>query len=278
MKVLLRTIALLCIILLLPTLSYADYPRRYAAVILDYRTGRVLHAVNADAPRYPASLTKMMTLLMVFDALNSGRLSLNEPLRVSRHAASREPCKLGLRPGQTISVRNVILAMVTHSANDAAAVAAEALGGTERNFARQMTRRARQLGMRNTNFCNASGLPEPCQVTTAYDMATLARTLIVQYPEYYHYFQVRQFVYRGAVYGSHNHMLERYEGVDGLKTGFCHASGFNIATSMKLGGTRLVGVVMGLPSARARDAHMATLLHNTFRLYPSLASADDYTN
>ncbi|MBI5448260.1 MAG: D-alanyl-D-alanine carboxypeptidase [Gammaproteobacteria bacterium] len=265
---------LLFILMLIPALSGA-YPSRYAAVILDYRTGHVLHAINPNAPRYPASLTKMMTLYMVFDALETGRLSLNQALPVSQHAASREPSKLGLRAGQTITVRNAILAMVTHSANDVATVVAEALGqGSERRFGRLMTRRAHQIGMVNSSFCNASGLPEPCQVSTAYDMAKLARAIIITYPQYYHYFQIRQFAYRGAIYGSHNHMLGRYPGVDGLKTGFCRASGFNIATSMKRGGTRLVGVVMGLPSAHARDTHMARLLNNTFQLYPSLAAAE----
>ncbi len=265
------------IFLCLPAAAFANYPGKYAAVIMDFDTGRILHEVNATAPRYPASLTKMMTLYMTFDALASGRLSLNQTFVTSYHAASREPSKLGLRPGERVSVKTLILGLVTRSANDAATVLAEGLGqGSERRFCRMMTLRARQIGLRNSNFCNASGLPESCQITTAYDMAKLARAIIIDYPEYYHFFQTRQFVYHGAVCRTHNHMLGRYQGVDGLKTGYCRASGFNIATSMKRGNRRLIGVVMGLPSAHARDVHMAQLLYQSFRMYPSLGMTDDY--
>lgn len=269
-----QLVFLLC---LFPILAYANYPGKYSAIIMDYRTGQILHEVNANSPRYPASLTKMMTLMMTFDALESGRLSLDQKLTTSRHAASREPSKLGLKPGEKISVRNLILAMVTRSANDAATVIAEELGqGSERRFGKLMTSRARQIGMRHTSFCNASGLPEPCQTSTAYDMALLSRKIILSYPQYYHYFQTKQFVYKGQVCRTHNHMLGNYEGVDGLKTGFCRASGFNIATSMKRGNARIIGVVMGLPSARARDIHMAKLLNSTFKVYPSLAMNDEF--
>lgn len=267
----------LFVLFLFPAFAFANYPGKYSAVIMDFKTGQVLHEVNGSSPRYPASLTKMMTLMMTFDALESGRLKLNDKLVTSRHAASREPSKLGLRPGERIAVRDLILAMVTRSANDAATVIAEELGnGSERRFGKMMTTRARQIGMYNTSFCNASGLPESCQVSTAFDMAKLSRQIILTYPQYYHYFQTKQFVYKGQVCRTHNHMLGQYAGVDGLKTGFCRASGFNIATSMKRGNGRIIGVVMGLPSARARDIHMAKLLNSTFKVYPSLAMNDDY--
>ena len=256
-------------ILLLRSLSFAS---KYASIVMDYRTGKILHAVNADAPRYPASLTKMMTLFMTFDALKSGRLTLKTSLPVSQHAASRAPSKLGLRAGERVSVKTLILAMVTRSANDAATVIGEALGqGSERRFARMMTIRAKQLGLQKTNFSNASGLPEATQFTTARDMAKLARALLIVHPEYYHYFQVKKFVYKGEVCLTHNHMLGRYAGIDGLKTGYCRASGFNIATSMKKGNQRLIGVVMGLDSPQSRDRHMAYLLHKIFRRYPSFS-------
>lgn len=237
---------------------------RYASIVVDAKTGRVLHAINADTPNYPASLTKMMTLYMVFEALDKGRLALDRKLPVSRVAAGRSPSKLGLRRGQHISVRDVIGALVTKSANDAATVMAEALGGTERKFARLMTGKARALGMTRTTFRNASGLPHSRQASTARDMATLAGALQRDFPHYYHYFSIASYKYKGRRYRNHNKLLGRYEGMDGLKTGYIRASGYNLAGSVERDGQRLIGVVFGGRSARWRDRHMVRLFNNGF--------------
>ncbi len=238
----------------------------YAALVVDARTGAVLHAVNADRRNYPASLTKMMTLYLVFEALDSGRLRPDRKLVVSRVAAGRSPSKLGLRRGQRISVRDVVRALVTKSANDAATVIAEALGGTERGFARAMTRKARALGMKRTVFRNASGLPNWQQFTTARDMTILARALLRDFPHHYGNFSLRSFRYRGRTYRSHNRLLGSYAGADGIKTGYTRASGFNLVASAKRGGRRLIGVVMGANSGRWRDRRMARLLDRGFAM------------
>jgi D-alanyl-D-alanine carboxypeptidase len=236
----------------------------YSSIVIDAATGQVLQEDNADAQRYPASLTKMMTLYLVFDALESGKLTLNSRLPVSVHAAEQSPTKLGLRPGEQIAVRDVILGMVTRSANDAAVVAAEALGGTEEHFAELMTQRARRLGMASTTFHNASGLPDPLQMTTARDLSKLSRALIRDFPQHYVYFSTPEFTYAGQRMANHNHLMERYEGMDGIKTGFISAAGFNLAASAVRDNRRLIGVVLGGPSPFARDNYMGKLLDVAF--------------
>ncbi len=240
------------------------FAARYASIIIEPSTGRVFHAANPDSRAYPASLTKMMTLYMMFEALESGKLGLNQKLKVSRVAAGRSPSKLGLRRGQTISVSDIIGALVTKSANDAATVIAEALGGTEARFARLMTKKARKLSMARTTFRNASGLPHRRQVTTARDIATLAKALARDFPNHYHNFSRKSFEYKGRKYRNHNRLLKRVKGVDGIKTGYTRASGFNLAVSAKRDKHRLIGVVFGGKSRRWRDAHMTRLLNQAF--------------
>jgi D-alanyl-D-alanine carboxypeptidase len=237
---------------------------RYAAIVLEARSGNVLMAANADETRHPASLTKMMTLYMVFDALREGRLNLDSRVPFSDWAAGRPPSKLGIPAGSSISVEQAILALVTRSANDVAAAVGERIGGSEERFAQMMTLRARSLGMSRTTFRNASGLPDLEQVTTARDMATLGRRLFQDFPERYHYFGVTQVRMAGQNIRNHNRMLDSYEGVDGIKTGFINASGFNIVTSASRGGQRIVGAVFGGSSWYERDQHMASLLDRSF--------------
>ncbi len=239
---------------------------KYASVIMDAETGRVVHAVNANTRNYPASLTKMMTLYMVFEAVEEGRLSLDQRLVVSARAARQPSSRLGLRKGQTITVEQAILAMVTRSANDVAAAVAETLSGSERNFALAMTATARRLGMGRTVFRNASGLPHRGQQSTAGDMAVLARALIIDFPRHYHFFSTRTFTFGGIRHRNHNKILATYDGADGIKTGYIRASGFNLVASAKRGDHRLIGVVFGARSPRARDRHMARLLDKGFRV------------
>jgi len=242
----------------------SEYGPAYEAIVLDAQTGQVLRELNPDVVTYPASLTKMMTLYLTFEALNQGRLRLDQFLPVSGAAASRAPSKLGLVPGESIAVRDLILGVVTKSANDAAVVLAEALGGSEWGFAQQMTAKARQLGMMQTVYYNASGLPEPSQRTTARDVARLALALYHQFPREYRYFSTQEFVFRGEIMRNHNHLMEWYPGIDGIKTGYINASGFNLAASAVRDGHRLIGVIMGGRSARSRDQQMAGLLDMAF--------------
>ncbi len=241
-----------------------DSGRAYEAIVLDAQTGQVLRELNADTTTQPASLTKMMTLYLTFEALNQGRLRLDQYVRVSADAASRAPSKLALVPGEAITVHDLILGVVTKSANDAAVVLAEALGGSESAFAQQMTWKARQLGMNYTVYRNASGLPDPEQRTTARDIARLALALYHQFPREYRYFSTREFVFRGQQMRNHNHLMEWYPGLDGIKTGYVNASGFNLAASAVRDGRRLVGVIMGGQSAGWRDRQMAGLLDQGF--------------
>jgi D-alanyl-D-alanine carboxypeptidase len=236
----------------------------YEAIVLDAQTGQVLRELSPDVSTQPASLTKMMTLYLTFEALNQGRLRLDQYLRVSDYAATRAPSKLGLVPGESVTVHDVILGIVTKSANDAAVVLAEALGGSEGAFAQQMTWKARQLGMNSTVYYNANGLPDPNQRTTARDIARLALALYHQFPREYRYFSTRAFVFRGQEMRNHNHMMEWYPGLDGIKTGYVNASGFNLAASAVREGHRLIGVVMGGQSAGWRDRQMAALLDQGF--------------
>ncbi|MGH7115576.1 MAG: D-alanyl-D-alanine carboxypeptidase [Stellaceae bacterium] len=235
-----------------------------SSIVLDADTGRVLSEDNADTQTYPASLTKMMTLYLTFEALNTGRLRLDQLLPVSVNAASKQPTKLGLRVGDSVDVQDLILGIVTRSANDAAAVLAEGIAGSEPAFAELMNRKAQQLGMRSTFYDNASGLPDPAQHTTARDTAQLALALYHDYPREYRYFSTREFDFRGTIIRGHDHLLDWYPGADGIKTGFIDASGFNLATSALRDGHRLVGVVFGGHSASARDREMGALLDQGF--------------
>jgi D-alanyl-D-alanine carboxypeptidase len=236
----------------------------YEAIVLDAQTGQVLRELNPDVSTPPASLTKMMTLYLTFEALNQGRLRLDQYLRVSDYAATRAPSKLGLVPGESVTVHDLVLGVVTKSANDAAVVLAEALGGSEPGFAQQMNWKARQLGMYATYYNNANGLPDPNQRTTARDIARLALALYHQFPREYRYFSTRSFVFRGQEMRNHNHLLDWYPGLDGIKTGYVNASGFNLAASAVREGHRLIGVVMGGQSAGWRDRQMAALLDQGF--------------
>lgn len=237
---------------------------RYSSIVIDAGTGSVLSAVNADEPRYPASLTKLMTLYMTFEALRDRRVSLNDTVPVSAHAASMSPSKLGLVPGTRLSVEEAILGLVTKSANDAAAALAEMLGGDEDRFGQMMTLRARALGMSHSVFRNASGLPDPDQITTARDLAVLGRHLVNDFPGYYGYFSAPSFVFHGRVILNHDRMLQTYPGADGMKTGWIEASGHNLVTSAVHSGIRLIGVVLGAGSNGERDLHMAALLDQGF--------------
>ena len=233
---------------------------KYAAVVVDVNTGKTMFSASADAPRYPASLTKMMTLYMLFEGLKSGKFTKSTRIPISRHAASQAPSKLGVKAGQSITVETAIFALVTKSANDAAAASGEFMGGTEARFAQIMTAKARNLGMSRTTFRNASGLPNPSQLTTARDMATLGIALRQNFPQYYAYFSTRSFTYGRSRLGNHNKLLGRVAGVDGIKTGYTRASGFNLVTSVKQGNRLVVAVVMGGKTGRARDQHMAALV------------------
>lgn len=235
-----------------------------AYLIVDATSGREISSDQADELRHPASLTKLMTIYLTFSALDSGRLALGDSLPVSSSALNAPPTKMGLTPGGSVSVRDATMALVTRSANDAAVVLAEALGGDESNFARLMTQRARQLGMTSTVFRNASGLPHREQVTTARDQARLANALMRDYPHYYAVFAVQSYTYRGRALENHNRMLGSYDGADGLKTGYTAASGFNLVMSAVRDNRRLIGVVMGGESASRRDRQMADLMDRGF--------------
>ncbi|MEH6527596.1 MAG: D-alanyl-D-alanine carboxypeptidase [Sneathiella sp.] len=245
-----------------PTTSYA----RYAALVMDSRTGEILYSRNADTKLYPASLTKIMTLYMTFDALNRGRLRLDQRLSVSARAAGQAPTKLRLKKGGTITVRDAVFALITKSANDAATVLAEGMAKTEQAFALKMTATAKRLGMRRTSFRNASGLPNRRQKSTARDMALLGAALIHEFPQYYHFMAMEKFNYKGRNYKNHNNLLKKYKGADGIKTGYIRASGFNLVASAKRGNHRLVGVIFGGRTAKSRDKHMATLLDRSFAM------------
>ncbi len=231
---------------------------------MDADTGQILHQSEPDKSVHPASLTKVMTLIMVFDALEKGQLSLRDNITVSRHAAGMQPSKLGLKPGSTIRVKDAIYALVTKSANDIAVAMAEHIAGSENNFARMMTAKARGLGMDHTLFRNASGLHDPYQVTTARDMAKMAQILIKQYPKYYTYFSKQDFTYMGVTYHNHNKLLGKYRGMDGLKTGYIQASGFNLIASAVRNNRRIIGVVFGGHTAQTRNARMIELLDRGF--------------
>lgn len=243
----------------------APQPDRYASIVIDAATGTVLSEKNPDKKLYPASLTKMMTLYMTFEAIDSGRLQKYQRINVSKRASIQEPSKLGLTPGSTIRVQDAILALVTKSANDAAVTLAEAVGGSEPRFAVMMTQKARALGMANTRFINASGLHHPSQVSTARDMAILGQALARDFPRHYKYFSTANFTYAGKTYANHNHLMKTYPGMDGLKTGYIHASGYNLTASAVQNGRRLIGVVFGGRTSKTRNAHMKEILDAGFR-------------
>ncbi|TMK16783.1 MAG: peptidase M15 [Alphaproteobacteria bacterium] len=238
----------------------------YADIVVDANSGAVLHATNPDARRHPASLTKIMTLYLLFEQLDAGKLKLDTPLKVSAEASGQSPTKLGLKPGSTLAIEDAIKGMVTRSANDAAVVVAEAIAGSEDDFARLMTRKAQALGMNNTVYKNASGLPDDNQITTARDQSTLGRAIQERFPRYYKYFSIRTFTFRGESISNHNHLLGKVEGVDGIKTGYINASGFNLVTSVHRGNRYLVAVVMGGSSGGSRDARMRELINDKIAL------------
>jgi D-alanyl-D-alanine carboxypeptidase len=246
------------------TVSSLEAKPQFSALTVDARTGAILFQNDADGLRHPASLTKMLTLYVLFQDLKSGRIKRSTQLRVSARAAAMPPSKLGLRPGSTISVDDAIKALVTKSANDVAATIGENLGGTESNFAARMTRVARSIGMSRSTFKNASGLPNPQQVTTARDMATLGLRLMRDYPQYYPYFRIQAFNFKGRTIKSHNRLVGHFDGTDGIKTGYIAAAGYNLVTSTRRGDKRLVGVVLGARSGGSRNSYMMVMLEKMF--------------
>lgn len=242
----------------------AAWAERYSAFVIDSNTKDVLHEDMADEARYPASLTKMMTLYLLFESIDRGEIRLQDRMVASRYAASQAPSRLGLTPGSSITVEDAIKALVTKSANDVAVVIAEQLAGTESRFAARMTARARELGMSRTRFVNASGLPDTRQQTTARDIATLSQALIEDYPQFYGYFQTPGIKWGGAYAKNHNNLLGKVEGVDGIKTGYTRASGFNLASSVMRNGHRLIAVVMGGETALSRDNQVRFLIEQGF--------------
>ncbi len=239
-------------------------PQKDAALVLDGATGKILYSRNADAIRHPASLTKMMTLYLLFEQMKNGQMTLATPLPVSRHAAIQHRTKLYLRPGSTISVESAIRAIVVCSANDVAVAIAEAIGGSESHFAELMNAKARELGMVHTFYHNASGLPDDLQVTTAGDLSILARHLAYDFPQYFPYFSTQSFVWHGETHKTTDHLLGFYDGADGIKTGYTEASGFNLVSSVVRSGAHVIAVVMGGRTARRRDTEMVHLLDDTF--------------
>lgn len=251
----------LAMTVLAPSVSYA----KYASIVINAKTGEILHGTNIDTRNYPASLTKMMTLFMVFEALDAKKWTLRKRLKVSRRAARQPASRLGLRAGQTISVEEAVLALITKSANDVAVIVAENMHKTEQKFALAMTALARQIGMSRTTFRNASGLPHRGQMSTARDMARLAQVLIHRHGEYYHYFSRTHFSYAGRKHRNHNKLLTTYEGADGIKTGYIRAAGFNLVASAKRRNARIIGVIFGGNSPKHRNRLMTRILNKGFR-------------
>jgi D-alanyl-D-alanine carboxypeptidase len=255
--------------LLFTTVSVAK--PHYATVVMEYPSRTIIYGENQTTLNQPASLTKVMTLYLVFKALDNGSLKLDQPLHVSSHAAGRQPSKIGLKANDTLFVRDAICSLVTKSANDAASVLAENLAPSEKDFSELMTQEANRLGMRHTVFKNASGISDKDQLTTAFDMAILGASIMRDYPDYYHYFSLREFNFHKKVFKNHNHLLGKYEGCDGIKTGFTAASGFNLLSSATRNGHRLIAVVLGGNSIKSRDVRMMQILDLGFS---KLASHD----
>jgi len=265
LRLLWRVAAAAAVLVVVPQVARAQIGSdRYSSIVIDVASGTVLEQASPDAPRYPASLAKLMTLYMAFEALRDRRIAAEQLVPVSMHAASMEPTKLGLVPGTRLTVEEAILGLVTKSANDAAAALGELLGGSEDRFAQMMTLRARALGMSHTTFTNASGLPDPDEWTTARDLAVLARRVVTDFPGFYPFFSTRSFTFQRRVIFNHDRMLQSYPGADGMKTGYTEASGHNLVTSAVHSGVRLIGVVLGAASNPERDAHMAMLLNQGF--------------
>jgi len=262
-----QLVMVLCLALSLSLLapSQAEANPKYASIIIEESSGKVLYSRNADKQLYPASLTKIMTLYLLFEALQNRQVTLDTRMKVSRVAASRSPSKLYLKPGQSITVKNAILALVTKSANDVATVVSEDLGGTERAFAKKMTRKAKALGMKRTIFKNASGLPNRAQLSTARDMARLGVAIRRDFPHYFKYFKRTSFNWQGRKFRNHNKLLTQFSGTDGIKTGYTNASGFNLVATTERNGVRLVGVVFGGRTGKSRDKHMINLLSRQFK-------------
>jgi len=237
---------------------------RYASIAVDADSREVLHAREIDALRYPASLTKMMTLFIVFDAIEAGNISLDDAMTVSPNAAAQPPVKLGLKSGQRIKLHDAVQALAVKSSNDVAVVLAEHIAGSETNFAAMMNQKALNLGMNRTRYSNASGLPDPQQVTTARDQAKLADRLLRVHRRHYHYFGQKSFTWRGRTLRNHNTLLDSVEGVDGFKTGYTRDSGYNLTISAQREGRRIIAVVMGGASGKSRDRHMAKLVDKAF--------------
>ena len=245
---------------------------KYASIIMNEKSGKVYHSINADTRNYPASLTKIMTIYMIFEKLKNKKIKMNTKLKVSKRASRQPPSKLGLYPGQKITVKQAILALVTKSANDVATVVAESFEKNERRFAYKMTRKAKSIGLTRTIFRNASGLPNKGQLSTARDMAKLAVAIRKNFPEFFYFFNKKTFVFNGIEYRNHNNLLSSYFGADGIKTGYTSASGFNLVASVERNGQRIIGVVFGGKTARTRDKHMVKLL-NKFIKTPVVRTA-----
>src|SRR6476659_5220367 len=243
-----------------------NYRPPYAAIVIDDKSGQVLHEDHADEPRHPASLTKIMTLYLLFGQLEAGTVKLDTPFSISTQAAIQNPTKLGLKANQTIKVEDAIKGLVTKSANDASVVIAEALGGSEAEFAKLMTLKARMLGMTSTTYVNASGLPAEEQITTARDQAVLGRAIQHRFPVYYQYFATPSFRYKGAEMHNHNALLGQVKGVDGIKTGYTEASGYNLTSSVRRDEKHIIAVVLGGTSNAARDARMRQLIADNIPL------------
>ena len=252
----------------------ARYSPAFAAIVVDANSGRTLYSVADNEPRHPASITKVMTLYLLFEQLEKGTMTMQTRIPVSEHAAAQEPSKLGIPAGGSVAVEDAIKAIVTRSANDIAVAVAEAIGGDEKSFALMMTRKARALGMANTYYVNASGLPDDRQITSARDLATLGRAMEERFPRYFRYFSTHQFEYAGQTIGNHNHLLGRVDGVDGIKTGYTRASGFNLLTSVHRDGRSLVAVVMGGRSAPSRDGIMENLIEDHIAEASTVHTAD----
>ena len=250
---------------------------KYAAMLVNAQTGEVLYARQADAPRYPASITKVLTLYLAFEQLAKGNMRADDPVVISKHAASQAPSKLGLRPGATIPLKTAIDVIATKSANDIAVALAEHIAGSEQAFAAQMTATAKRLGMMSSQFVNATGLPDARQLTTARDIATLSRAIVRDFPQFYKVFSQVAVDYEGHTIENHNHLLTTLPGVDGIKTGYTAAAGFTLTASMAQNGTRLIAVVLGGPSRLARDGNVTTLLDTGFYVIGARARGERTT-
>ena len=273
MNRIIRFFGIILIVMLMISVSAAHAAKRsISSIMIDAETGKVLFASNADERRAPASLTKMMTLYITFNALDKGMISMEDKLPVSRTAANRSPTKLGLKVGEKIKVKDAIMALIVRSANDCATVLAEGLGYKEDKFAQTMTQVAKELGMKNTIFKNASGLPNRAQISTARDMAVLGAAIYHHFPEYYKLFSAKKFSYNGKTYYTHNHLLKSFEGADGLKTGYTNAAGYNIVTSAHRDGNRVIAVTMGHNTIKGRDRQIAQMMNRGLK---KLALADN---